>query len=67
MQQQFRIEGMHCSGCVARVTKALQSIADDVQVTLDPPRAIVEVADPLTLDEVKAAVQKAGDYAVTPA
>ena len=23
-------DGMHCSGCVARVTKALESIADDV-------------------------------------
>jgi cation transport ATPase len=31
MQQQFRIDGMHCNGCVARVSKALASIADDVQ------------------------------------
>ena len=67
MQQEFRIEGMHCNGCVARVTKALQSIADDVQVTLDPPRATLETADPLSLDEVEAAVKKAGDYSVTPA
>ena len=65
MQQEFRIEGMHCNGCVARVTKALQAIADDVQVTLDPPRATLEAPDPLTLDEVKAAVRKAGDYVVT--
>lgn len=67
MQQHFRIEGMHCNGCVARVTKALQAIADDVQVTLDPPRATLEVGDPLPLDEVKSAVGKAGDYVVTPA
>ena len=67
MQQHFRIEGMHCNGCVARVTKALQAIADDVQVTLDPPRATLEVGDPLSLDEVKSAVGKAGDYVVTPA
>jgi copper chaperone CopZ len=67
MQQEFRIDGMHCSGCVARVTKALQAIADDVQVTLEPPRATLEVADPLPLDEVKAAVKRAGDYVVTPA
>ena len=67
MQQQFRIEGMHCNGCVARVTKALQTIADDVQVTLDPPRATLEVGDPLSLDEVRSAVGKAGDYVVTPA
>ena len=67
MQQEFRIEGMHCNGCVTRVTKALQAIADDVQVTLDPPRATLEVADLLSLDEVKAAVRNAGDYVVTPA
>ena len=67
MQQEFRIDGMHCNGCVARVTKALQAIADDVQVTLEPPRATLEAADPLTLDEVKAAVKKAGDYVVSPA
>jgi len=67
MQQEFRIEGMHCNGCVTRVTKALQAIADDVQVTLEPPRATLETADELSLDEVQAAVKKAGDYVVTPA
>lgn len=67
MQQEFRIEGMHCNGCVARVTKALQGVADDVQVTLDPPVATLEVPDPLSLDEVRDAVKKAGDYLVTPA
>ena len=67
MQQEFRIDGMHCNGCVARVTKALQAIAEDVQVTLEPPLATVEAADPLSLDEVKAAVKNAGDYVVTPA
>jgi copper chaperone CopZ len=58
---------MHCNGCVARVTRALQSIADDVRVTLDPPRATLEAPDPLSLDEVTAAVKQAGDYVVTPA
>jgi copper chaperone len=67
MQQEFRIEGMHCNGCVARVTKALQAIADGVQVTLEPPRARLESADPLSLEDVKAAVKNAGDYVVTPA
>ena len=67
MEQEFRIEGMHCNGCVARVTKALQAIADDVEVTLEPPRARLETADPLSLDEVRAAVRNAGDYVVTPA
>jgi copper chaperone CopZ len=67
MQQEFTIEGMHCNGCVTRVTKALQAIADDVQVTLEPPRATLEVTEPVSLDEVKEAVKTAGDYEVRPA
>jgi copper chaperone CopZ len=67
MEQRFRIEGMHCGGCVARVTKALQAIADDVEVTLDPPLAVLGVPAPLALDAVRAAVTKAGDYTVQPA
>jgi copper chaperone CopZ len=67
MEQHFTIEGMHCSGCVARVTKALQPIADRVTVTLDPPCAVLENADAVSLDKVKAALRSAGDYVVTPA
>jgi Cu+-exporting ATPase len=67
MEQTFRIDGMHCGGCVARVTNALKTIADDVVVTLDPPLAVLEVASALPLAEVKAAVAQAGDYVVTPA
>lgn len=67
MEQRFRIEGMHCGGCVARVTRALQAIADDVEVTLDPPLAVLGVPAPLPLDAVLAAVTKAGDYKAQPA
>jgi copper chaperone len=65
MQQTFVIEGMHCSGCVSRVTTALGRIADDVEVTLDPPQAILDAPEPLSVDEVQAAVSKAGDYRVS--
>jgi copper chaperone len=67
MEQVFHIEGMHCGGCVARVTRALKSIADDVQVTLDPPQATLEVPSALTAEAVQAAVSTAGDYTVTAA
>lgn len=62
MEQQFEITGMHCGGCVKRVTKALEPLADEVSVTLDPPRATLEVAAPLTEDAVRAAVAAAGDF-----
>jgi copper chaperone CopZ len=64
MEQVFRIEGMHCSGCVARVTRALKAIADDIEVTLDPPQARLEVPSALTAEAVQAAVATAGDYTV---
>jgi copper chaperone CopZ len=64
MQQTFEITGMHCGGCVNRVTKALKGVAQDASVTLDPPRAVIEVAAPLPLETVKAAVAKAGDFEV---
>jgi copper chaperone len=64
MQQTFEITGMHCGGCVNRVTKALKGVAQDASVTLDPPRAVLEVAEPLPLETVKAAVAKAGDFEV---
>ena len=64
MEQKFQIEGMHCNGCVARVTKALTPLADEVSVTLDPPRITID-GDPVSLDEVRAAVAKVGDYKVS--
>ena len=62
MQQSFQISGMHCNGCVTRVTKALKPLADDVTVTLDPPRATFDTSDALSIDAVRAALAKVGDY-----
>jgi copper chaperone CopZ len=67
MEQVFAIAGMHCNGCVNRVTKALQPLADEVAVTLDPPHAVLQVDQPLALEAVQAAVAKAGDYRVSAA
>ena len=67
MEQVFRIEGMHCGGCVARVTRALKTIADDVEVTLDPPQARLDAPSAVSREAVQAAVATAGDYSVTAA
>jgi copper chaperone CopZ len=64
MEQQFEITGMHCGGCVNRVAKALKPLANEVSVTLDPPRATLEVDAPLTLDDVRTAVAAAGEFGV---
>ena len=66
MEQVFRIEGMHCEGCVKRVTQALATLADEARVTLDPPEAVLHVAAPLTLQAVQGVLHKAGDYRAVP-
>jgi copper chaperone CopZ len=62
MQQSFQIAGMHCNGCVNRVTKALQPLADEVTVTLDPPRAVLKAPEAIPIETVRAALAKIGDY-----
>src|SRR5688500_17784976 len=37
----YQVSGMTCGGCVARVKAALASMAENVEVTLDPPQAIL--------------------------
>ncbi|HSW34137.1 MAG TPA: heavy-metal-associated domain-containing protein [Steroidobacteraceae bacterium] len=64
MEQHFEINGMHCAGCVNRVTKALKPLANEVSVTLQPPRATLDVDAPLALDAVRAAVATAGAFEV---
>jgi Cu+-exporting ATPase len=66
MQQVFRIDGMHCGACVNRVTRALQPLARQVEVTLDPPQARIDAQAPLSLQEVQTALQACGDYRAAP-
>lgn len=67
MEQIFRIDGMHCGGCVARVTRALTPLADAVSVTLEPPQARLDVAAPLATADVQAALAAAGAFTAQPA
>lgn len=67
MLQTFRIDGMHCGGCVARVSRALKPLADSVEVTLDPPQAQLDVPSVLAPEVVQAAIAAVGDYTITPA
>ena len=64
MQQQFEITGMHCGGCVNRVIKVLKPLANEVAVTLDPPRATLYVDAMLDEADVREAVAAAGDFQV---
>ena len=65
----YRLAGMHCGSCVAKLTAALEARPEIVAaaVTLDPPRAVVTPADGRLIDDaaVEAAVAAAGDYTAT--
>jgi copper chaperone len=66
MEQHFEITGMHCGGCVKRVTRALEPLADAVSVTLEPPRAVLQVDAPLTPEAVQAALSAIGEFQARP-
>ncbi len=57
------IEGMHCDGCVTRLTKVLKSLDGiiDAKVSLERKNAEIEYDDnKLELDDIKQAVSDAG-------
>jgi copper ion binding protein len=62
MKTTISIEGMSCEHCVAHVTKALKETAGvrSAKVSLKEKNALVEHADTVSLDTLKAAVNEAG-------
>lgn len=58
------IQGMHCNGCVSKITKALAPLAEQVEVTLNPPVATLSNT-PANLAQINKALAKAGDYQAT--
>lgn len=66
MKQTFKINGMSCGSCKQTVEKSLQGVAGvtSAQVTLNPPQAIIEKADTVTLAQLNAALSKAGNYSI---
>lgn len=58
----YQIEGMHCQSCVSKITGALKELADDVQVTLNPPRAILRGETPPDLSALNSAISASGNY-----
>jgi Cu+-exporting ATPase len=62
MAQVIHITGMHCGGCVNRVSKALKALDDGVAVTLEPPQATFSEGAAVSVDDVNAALSKIGEY-----
>ena len=64
MTQEYKITGMTCNSCVARVQKSLQSIpgVSDARVTLSPPLATVESKMEISVQTFRNALAMAGNY-----
>ena len=68
MDKTFTIDGMRNSGCVTRITRSLSGFADKVQVTLEPPRAVLRgVHADASLEVMQIALAGAGKYTMAPA
>ncbi len=65
-QQSFEIEGMTCASCAARVEKALQKLdgVDQAGVNLATEKAWISSAQPIVLQPVIDAVERAGYHVV---
>jgi copper chaperone CopZ len=61
----YQVSGMTCGGCENRVKTTLADYAEGVEVTLDPPTAIL--SNPITdLSTLNSALSKVGNYRLTP-
>ena len=61
---ELTVEGMSCKHCVGRVTKSVQAVDADAQVTIDLDKASVRIDSRADLDRIVAAIDGAG-YPVT--
>ncbi len=64
MRKSYFITGMHCSSCVGKITTVLQPLVDSVQVTLEPPRAVLQGDVLPDLALVNRAVSRVGKYSL---
>jgi len=58
----FTIPNMVCGGCARGVTKAIQSVDPDAQVSADPPNHTVDITTSATREQIVAAL-RAADFA----
>lgn len=66
MKQKVEISGMSCGGCVSSVKKALSNLenVESVEVTLDPPIAVITSDTTYTDYELSKHLSDAGSYAI---
>lgn len=61
----YIVHGMNCGKCVQKIKDGLAQKNIAVDVTLQPPRLIVQEAFPVPMDEINQILAQIGDYHVT--
>jgi copper chaperone CopZ len=66
MRHEYEIQGMHCQGCVGKVTAALRSLpgVSSAEVTLHPPRARVDMDQHIETKKLDETVSASGEYRI---
>jgi copper chaperone CopZ len=64
MKKSFDVSGMHCQSCVGKIQQALQNLEQiqSADVTLSPPKAIIELSSEVPVERLQTAVASAGSY-----
>lgn len=64
MKTRYKINGMTCSGCQSKVTEALSSVTEQVEVTLQPAEALIENSKKVPLEKLQHALSEKGPYSI---
>lgn len=66
MKAIYRIEGMHCTSCIDKITFALSPHVRVIEATFNPPMLQLEAEAPPSLEELNAYLSAAGNYHLQP-
>jgi len=64
MKEIFTIKGMHCETCVKKIETLIRPQVKEIQITLNPPRAVITSDSGLNLEQINQELQKIGKYSL---
>lgn len=64
MKHSYKIEGIHCQNCVQKISTAIKGIEGikEVSVSVNPPKAVIDMDKHISLETLNEAVKSAGEY-----
>lgn len=66
MTKKYKVTGMACDGCVSTVKEVLSKISGivNVNVSLKPPAAEIEMQQQINVNDLNTELQKSGKYKI---